>query len=121
MRIAELTIPVVHSRAYLDTDYDGANENGFFSLIAFLVIVYGIGFIFVLTRNLLRDAYIGFTDARNLKTKSARTQTHYGISFTDSKVVVLSEFNVRTPKVLNCKRYASLFLDMSLHKGKLQG
>lgn len=56
MRIAELTIPVVHSRAYLDTDYDGANENGFFSLIAFLVIVYGIGFIFVLTRNLLRDA-----------------------------------------------------------------
>lgn len=109
MKIAELIVPVVHSRAYPDTDYDGGSGNVFFGLIAFLVIFYGIGFIFVLTRNLLKDAYIAFTDARNLRTKSTRTQNHYGISFTDSKVVFLSDFNVRTPKVLNCERYASLF------------
>ena len=69
--------------------YQEESDITFFGIISFMLTIGFIAFLFVLVRNLIRDACRLIMDTWRLKTRVPKAQVHHGIAFPKNMVVYI--------------------------------
>lgn len=108
MILGKLLVSATYAARMPPELYNEESDLTFFELILFVLSVCFVIFLFVLVRNLIRDACRLITDTWRLKTRIPRVQVYHGIAFPKNMVVYISDFNIPLPKPLNTSLHASL-------------
>ncbi len=87
MILGKLLVSATYAARIPPELYNEESDITFFEFILFALSVYFIVFLFVLVRNLIRDACRLIIDTWRLKTRIPRVQVHHGIAFPKNMVV----------------------------------